>query len=115
MRAVVFRSDSRGVDTQYASLPTPAIERGCSIGANHALNCRLPSSIPATRIAIARFGIIRARFDKRSAQAFPKADHRLNIRNALLPKPKIDEICFVCREANALPNGELSMKTPSLW
>jgi hypothetical protein len=36
MRAVVFRSNSRSADTQYASPPSPAIERGCSIGANHA-------------------------------------------------------------------------------
>src|ERR1700730_4510420 len=34
---------------EYASPPSPAIERGCSIGANHALNRRLTSSVPATR------------------------------------------------------------------
>jgi hypothetical protein len=68
-----------------------------------------------TRAAIARFGIVRARFDKRTTQAFPKADHRSNIRNAPLPNSNIDEVCCVCLEAAALPNGELSMKTPSLW
>jgi hypothetical protein len=32
-----------------------------------------------TRVAIARFGAIRARFNKRSMSAFPKADHRSDI------------------------------------
>jgi hypothetical protein len=36
-------------------------------------------------------------------QAFLKADHRSTIRNA------------ACPAAAALPNGEPSMKTPSLW
>src|SRR5882757_231376 len=55
---------------QYASPPSAAIERGCSIGANHAQNCRLASSDPATRAAIARFRNIQARFNKHSARAF---------------------------------------------
>jgi hypothetical protein len=59
-------------------------------------NCQLTSSdLNTRRFAIARFRIIRARFNKRSTQAFPKADHRSNIRNA--------------------PDGEPSMKTFSLW
>jgi hypothetical protein len=33
-----------------------------------------------TRVAIARFGIIRARFNKRSTPAFPKADHHRSDR-----------------------------------
>ena len=115
MRAVVFSSNSRSACIQYAfSLPA-VIERGCSIGANHAQNCQLTSSALTTRVAIARFRIIRARFNKRSTQAFPKADHRSNIRNAPPPNSNIDEVCCVCLEAAALPNGELSMKTPSLW
>jgi hypothetical protein len=69
---------------QYASPPSAAIERGCSIGANHAQNCRLTSSGLTTHVAIARFGIIRACFNKRSTQVFPKAEHRSNIRNAPL-------------------------------
>ena len=115
MRAVVFSSNSRSACIQYASSPSAAIERGCSIGANHAQNCQLTSSDLTTRVAIARFRIIRARFNKRSTQAFPKADHRSNIRNAPLPNSNIDEVCCVCLEAAASPNGELSMKTPSLW
>jgi hypothetical protein len=95
--------------------PRPAIERGCSIGANHAQNCQPMSSGLTTRVAIARFGIIRARFNKRSAQAFPKADRRSNIRDAPLRDCNIDGICCVCSETAASPNGELSMKTPSLW
>jgi hypothetical protein len=63
--------------------PSAAIERGCSIGANHAQNCQLTGSdltdLKARRIAIARFKIIRARFNKRSTPAFPKADHRSDI------------------------------------
>ena len=97
------------------SHPSAAIERGCSIGANHAQNCRLTSSDLRARVAIARFRIIRARFNKRSTPAFPKADHRSDICNAPLPNSNIDEVCCVCLEAAALPNGELSMKTPSLW
>jgi hypothetical protein len=58
---------------------------------------------------------MRARFNKRSTQAFPKADHRPNTRNAPLPNSNIDEVCCVCLEAAASPNGELSMNAPSLW
>src|SRR5712672_1761493 len=78
MRAVVFSSNSRSACIQYASSPSAAIERGCSIGANHAQNRQLTSSDLTTRVVIARFRIIRARFNKRSTQAFPKADHRLD-------------------------------------
>jgi hypothetical protein len=115
MRAVVFSSNSRSACIQYASPPSAAIEHGCSIGANHAQNCQLTRSDLATRVAIARFRIIRARFNKRSTQAFPKADRRSNIRNAPLPNSNIDEVCRVCLEAAASPHGELLMKTPSLW
>jgi hypothetical protein len=116
MKAVVFSSNSRSARIQYASSPSAAIERGCSIGANHAQNCQLTGSdLKARRIAIARFKIIRARFNKRSTPAFPKADHRSDIGNAPLPDSNFDEVCCVCLEAAASPNGELSMKTPSLW
>src|SRR3954465_15710647 len=47
--------------------------------------------------------------------ALPKADHRSNIRNAPFPNSNIDEICCVCLESDAFPNGDLSMKMPSLW
>jgi hypothetical protein len=115
MTAVVFSSNSRSASIQYASPPSAAIERGCSIGANHAQNRRLTSSGPTTRVAIARFRIIRARFNKRSMSPFPKSDHRSNIRNAPPPNSNIGEVCSVCLEAAASPNGEPSMKTPSLW
>jgi hypothetical protein len=68
----------------------PAIERGCSIGANHAQNRQLMSSGPTTRVAIARFSIIRACFNKRYTQAFPKADRRSNIRTTSLRDSNID-------------------------
>jgi hypothetical protein len=115
MRAVVFGSNSRGTCIQYAFPPSATIERGCSIGANHAQNIELTSSDQTTRAAIARFRIIRARFNKRSTLAFPKADHHSSICNAPLPNSNIDEVCCVCLEAVASLNGELSMKTPSLW
>src|SRR6266849_9851955 len=115
MRAVVFSSSSRSACIQHASSASTAIERGCSIGANHAQNSRLTSSDLTTRVAIARFRIIRARFNKRTTRAFPKADHRSNIRNAPPPDSNIDEIRCVCSGATASPNGEVSMKTPSLW
>jgi hypothetical protein len=115
MRAVVSGPNSRSACIQYASSPPGAIERGCSIGANHAQNCGPASSDLATGVAIARFRIIRARFNKRFARAFPKATYRSNIRNAPLPNSNIEEACCVCLEAAASPNGELSMKTPSLW
>src|ERR1700746_3516707 len=67
----------------YASSPQAAIERGCSIGANHARNCQLSSDLK-TSVAIARFRMIRARFNKRSMQAFPKTDRRSDICNAPL-------------------------------
>jgi hypothetical protein len=115
MKTVVFGSNSRSACIQYVSAPSAAIERGCSIGANHAQNCRLTSSDLTTRVAIARFRMIRARFNKRSTDAFPKADHRSNVRNTPLRNSHIDEVCCVCVEAAASPNGEPSMKTPSLW
>jgi hypothetical protein len=114
-RAAVFGSSSRSARIQYASPPSAAIEHGCSIGAKHAQNCQLASSDLTTRIAIARFRIVRARFNKSSAQAFPKADHCSNVRNAPLSNSNIDEVCCVRLEAAASLNGELSMKTPSLW
>ena len=33
------------------------------------------------RAASARFGVVRARFNKRSTQVSPKGDHRLNFRD----------------------------------
>jgi hypothetical protein len=115
MRASVFGSNSRNACVQYAAPPSAPIERGCSIGANHAQSCQLTNSDLTARVAIARFRIIRARFNKHSTQAFPKADHRPKIRNTLLPNSIIDRVCCACLEAVASPNGELSMKTPSLW
>jgi hypothetical protein len=93
---------------QHASFTSAAIERGCQIGANHAQNFWLTSPDLTTRIAIARFRTIRARFDKRSTLAFPKAEHRSNIRDAPLPNSSVFEFCCVCLEAAASPNGELS-------
>jgi hypothetical protein len=94
MRAVVFSSKSRSACIQYASAPSAAIERSCSIGANHAQNCQLTSADLKTRrvCEIARFRKIRARFNKRSTPAFPKADHRSDICNAPLSDSNIDEI-----------------------
>jgi hypothetical protein len=46
MRAAVFNSNGRGACIQHASSPAAAIERRCSIGANHAQNCQLMSSTP---------------------------------------------------------------------
>jgi hypothetical protein len=40
-------------------------------------------------------------------QLFLKADHRSNIRNALLPDSDIDDISCICLEAAASPDGEL--------
>jgi hypothetical protein len=111
MRAVVFSSNSRSACIQDASPPSAAIERGCSIGANHAQSRRLTSSYPTTRVAIARSRIIRARFDKRPTQAFPKENHGLNIRNTPPPiRVAMRSVAFAWK-----PNGEPSMKTPSLW
>jgi hypothetical protein len=116
MRAVVFSSNSRSARIQYASSPSAAIERGCSIGANHAQNCQpTGSDLKARRVAIARFRIIRARFNKLSTPAFPKADYCSDIRNAPLSNSNIGAAYCVCLDAATSPNGELSMKTPSLW
>jgi hypothetical protein len=68
-------------ESQYAFPPRAAIGRGCSIEANLAQNCRLMSpDLKTRRVAIARFRMIRAGFNKRSRPAFPKADHRSDIR-----------------------------------
>jgi len=84
---------------EYAFSLRAAIERGCSIEANLAQNLQLTrSDLKARRVAIARFRIIRAGFNKRSMPAFPKADHRSDISNAPLPDSHIDELCCVCRE-----------------
>jgi hypothetical protein len=40
-------------------------------------------------------------------QVFLKADHRSNIRNALLPDSDIDEVRCICLEAATSPDGEL--------
>jgi hypothetical protein len=76
MRTVVLGPNRRNARIQHASSSSAAIERGCSIGANHAQNHHVTNCDPAPRVAIARFRIIRAGFDKRSAQAFPNAGHR---------------------------------------
>jgi hypothetical protein len=56
--------------SHFASSFSAAIERGCSIGANHAQDCQpADSDLKTRRVAIARFGIIRARFNKRSVPA----------------------------------------------
>ena len=109
MRAVVFGSNSRNACVEYASLVSATIERGCSIGANHAQNSQLTSS--TTHAAFARFRIIRAGFNKHSAPAFPKADHRCDIRSAPFLNLNVDEVCGVCLEVAALPDGEISMDT----
>ena len=62
----------------FAFSASATIERGCSIGANHAQNCPLTSSTLETR-AIARFRIFRARFNKRPALNFPKATRHSDI------------------------------------
>jgi hypothetical protein len=49
---------------------------------------------------------------------FPKADHGSEIRNAPLPDSNPDsniDGILPSPEAAALPNGEVSMKAPSLW
>jgi hypothetical protein len=50
---VVSGPNSHGAYIDYASRPSAAIERGCSVGANHAQNRELTSSDPTTGVAIA--------------------------------------------------------------
>jgi hypothetical protein len=69
-RVVVSGPNSHGACSDYASQLSTAIERGCSIGANHAQNRHLTSSDLTPGVAIARFRIILARFNKRSTQLF---------------------------------------------
>jgi hypothetical protein len=104
MRAFNMHSHSR-----------PRLNAAARLGPIMLKNCQLTGSDLTTRVAIARFRIVRARFNKRSMQAFPKTGLRSNIRNAPLPNSNIDDVCCVFLEASALPNGELSMKMPSLW
>jgi hypothetical protein len=65
---------------EYAFPLRAAIGRGCSIEANLAQNRQLTrSDLKTRRIAIARFRMIRAGFNKRATAAFPKTDHRSDI------------------------------------
>ncbi len=63
---------------------------------------QLTNSNLKTGVSIARFRVIRARFNKRATQAFPKTDRRSDICDAPLSNSNIDEICCVCMEAAAL-------------
>jgi hypothetical protein len=58
--------------------------------------------------------MIRARFNKRTTQAFPKTDRRSDICSAPLYSSNIDEACCVCRGSGRF-TGEPSMKTSLLW
>jgi len=49
--------NSHGACIDYASQLSPAIERGCSIGANHAQTCQLRSSDLTTRVVIAAHAV----------------------------------------------------------
>jgi hypothetical protein len=73
-RIVMSAPNGHGACIDYASQPSAAIERGCSVGANHAQNRQVTSPDLTTGVAIARFSIVGARFNKRFAQLFPKAD-----------------------------------------
>jgi hypothetical protein len=115
MRAVVFGSNSRGACIQHASSPSAAIERGCSIGANHAQNRQLTRSDLKARVAIARFRIIRAGFNKRSAQAFSKSDHRSDYPRRAAPWFEYRRGPLRLLGSGRLAYGEAPMKTPSLW
>jgi hypothetical protein len=115
MRAVVLSSNSRSACIQDASSPPAAIERGCSIGAIHAQNCQLTNLDLTTRVAIARFRIIRARFNKRSTQAFLKGRSSLEYPQRAAPQFEYRRGLLGLVGGAALPNGELAMKTPSLW
>jgi hypothetical protein len=50
---IVSGPNNHGACIDYASQPSVAIERGCSVGANHAQNRQLTSSDLTTRVAIA--------------------------------------------------------------
>jgi hypothetical protein len=75
-----FQNESRRVqfeqlvdaDLQYAFSSPAAIERGCSIEANHAQD-RWLTRLDKPRVAIAKLRIIRAHFNKRTTPAFPKS------------------------------------------
>jgi hypothetical protein len=113
MKAVVFNSTARPFTMD--PYPRPRLNAAAPFGVKHAQYCQPTGSNLTTRVGTARFRRIRALFNKRTAQDCPKADYRSNIRNAPLPDSNIDEVCCTCLETTASPNGELSMKTPSLW
>jgi hypothetical protein len=68
-----------------------------------------------TRVAIARFRIIRARFNKRPAQAFPKGRSSFEYPQRAAAPIQISTRSAGFAWKRPLPNGELPMKTPSLW
>ncbi|MET4385984.1 hypothetical protein ABIB73_001729 [Bradyrhizobium sp. F1.4.3] len=84
MSAVVFGLNSRQGATEYAlSLPAE-IERGCSIGANHA-QIRPADRFASDEARDRRFRIIQAHLNKRSGQAFPRSNCCWTRHGAPLP------------------------------
>jgi hypothetical protein len=92
-----------GACIQYASSLVVAIERGCSIGSDHAQNCLPTSSHLTTRVAVARLRIVRAHFNKRSTRAFSKEDRHLNISNTLIVSSNIGKVCQFARRRAPCP------------
>jgi hypothetical protein len=91
--------------------PRPRLNAAARLGPIMLKNYQWTGSDPPARVAIAQFRIIHARFDKRLTQAFPKENHGLNIRNTPPPiRMAMRSVAFAWK-----PNGELAMKTPSLW
>jgi hypothetical protein len=82
MTSGVSGSNSRR-RTQYAFSLTVAIERHCSIDANHAQRDALARpERPEGGFLLNNFELFRARLDKRAALAFHKANRRPDVRNA---------------------------------
>ncbi|QDW37849.1 hypothetical protein FFI89_012215 [Bradyrhizobium sp. KBS0727] len=81
----MFHSNSRSVDTEYASPPSLAIERGCSFGANHAQNRRLTSSGPTTASQSHDLGSFEHVSTSALRKLFLKEILVLDIRDAPLP------------------------------
>jgi hypothetical protein len=80
-------------------------------------SCSKLATTPGLRtgVAIARFRIIRARFNKRSTPVFPKEKSSFEYPQCAAPQFGYRRSLLRFLEAAASSNGELSMKKPSLW
>jgi hypothetical protein len=114
MRAVRAVRTARQCVHSINLAPVAAIGRGCLNGANHAQNCHVRCSAKTHALRPHDPGWSEHVSTMAMCRIFLK---QINFRISAarsLPNSNTDDIFCICSEANPLPNGELSMKAPSL-